>query len=514
MTVEERMANMRGRKRANWLDKDYDPRNWIAGYFGFRTLKDQDVFVDRDLMEEAAKLFYKSFAEPQIENKEINKNIEQFLSSRKDEDASKNFLLSLLPDDPTFATKLNELYIVPAAKAAPPEAPAAEGEAPAEAQASIVKKEQESIVNAKLKDLVNDCFKSQHPLDTTLKDIKENIDILKKYQADETNENKTVFRTDIIIKLLNGYKLEMEEAAKNQHDAESNKLKTLISKLSLTEEQGKKLQEELAKKQQEEKTAIQNMFDNETNAMFKHAQVESDRINFLAGVAQKSRTTYGIIDELYRNRSDADEAKRFRGISVKEVIEGGAHTITGRKIQYDLSTNGLSINIPNGFFQGVLYSANRHMNMRYDILSIAKASKAMGVPPIANITCKNPEHAEEVARQTYEALVDAGYELKDIKVHINGNLVSGIYANGKLTGDKLFTKDIERFKDIEQVAKNYNRNPVMVGSNSLRDLKQQIKDLRSQAQQDELVVKQQQQQQQQPPPNHNEPFDASSSIAQ
>ncbi len=170
--------------------------------------------------------------------------------------------------------------------------------------------------------------------------------------------------------------------------------------------------------------------------------------------------------------SDTNDSALLEGINIDDFKK--FYSATGRVIDHNKEDGSFRITLPNHFFRPDYYS-DPNNNTKKDIASIVEKIKAQGHTAITiSIEHKTPEHALELARESYEAALEAGFEPQNINIHMNGK---------KMTQDDLFKDCRERYQiSSDKAMKNKADKETTVESVfGLNEYKDEIEKTRSNA---------------------------------
>lgn len=318
-----------------------------------------------------------------------------------------------------------------------------------------------------LRDL-NEVFAMQPTTQQAMADFKKNLDAANRYITDE----HSAYHPGDFAQYLTEERNKALTAIKQQYDWEFKALETKFKnpdftnalKQSLgitTDKPVDAIQASMKNALEEEKKKTVAEFEKGINEHIKKlhesAQTERSRINFIATLYENNQNMKRIIDHLNAERRDAEASiefdkktgrATFKGISIDDIIKmnGFLESTTGRKIER-AADGTFSMQLPNRFFSAGYYSdGGLGLNRRAtDFLCLASAVRSCGYPKITmSVSHSDPEHAEELARQAYQACRDAGYDDKDITIKVNDKAMKA---------DEIFKKEPSLLRAIDSSAK-------------------------------------------------------------
>lgn len=314
---------------------------------------------------------------------------------------------------------------------------------------------------------LNEVFELQPTTQQAMADFKQNIDAANRYITDE----HSAYHPGDFAQYLTEERNKALTAINQQYDWEFKALETKFKsedftndlKKSLgitTDKQVDAIHASMKNALEEEKKKTVAEFEKGINEHIKKlhesAQTERNRINFIATLYENNQNMKRVIDHLNAERRDAEASiefdkktgrATFKGVSIDDIIKmnGFLESTTGRKIER--SADGtFSMQLPNRFFSAGYYSDVGSLNRRAtDFLCLASAVRSCGYPKITmSVNHNDPEHAEELARQAYQACRDAGYDDKDITIKV---------SDKAMKADEIFKKEPSLLRAIDTSAK-------------------------------------------------------------
>ena len=105
-------------------------------------------------------------------------------------------------------------------------------------------------------------------------------------------------------------------------------------------------------------------------------------------------------------------------------------TRSGLKLSYDGENNRVSLKLPHRILGNPLYYLSGENNIKNDIKSLPEAIQRLGFKAITmDLNHDNQKYALKLAREAYAACRETGFDEKNIKIKVNGEL---------MTADKIF----------------------------------------------------------------------------
>jgi len=182
----------------------------------------------------------------------------------------------------------------------------------------------------------------------------------------------------------------------------------------------------LEQKQTEEISAFEETVTGPITKAFDQA---ARRVSILASLDQNKQNEEIIKailsqkeGELATRTGSANQEKsaKYKGAKLEDIKE--FFTATGTKVTK--SGDSFTISFPNRILNPLYYLDPSH-NRKADMMQTPMLLKAMGYDTVnIRVSHPNKEYEKILAREAYEACREAGFEPKDIKVHVGGELYS------------------------------------------------------------------------------------------
>ncbi|WP_133126826.1 hypothetical protein [Legionella nagasakiensis] len=227
-----------------------------------------------------------------------------------------------------------------------------------------------------------------------------------------------------------------------------SEFRTHLQTIGMTEKQIDELHDSMKAALKESHDKELETFDKTMNErltkLHQEAQLERDRIHFLAALYQNNETMRRVINEMAeQNRKpkgtagitaefsaseNAQQLQRviLKGINVRDIEN--LQTVTGRPL--NKIKDGYSMEFPNRL-SSPFYYGGWNSKLKSDMMSMVLAIKASGYETITmSLNHKDPKHADEMARKAYEACLEAGYKDDEITIKVNGKQLSAEEVKG------------------------------------------------------------------------------------
>ena len=219
----------------------------------------------------------------------------------------------------------------------------------------------------------------------------------------------------------------------------------------------KAMLEQLKTSHEAQLKAYKETVEKEISQILNTAQLERDRIFWLATLYENVPDMRKQIDALAQKRaqgssgvelrvSDYSAEAIFSGIDIKDLDK--IVSPTGSKI--NKQNDGLSIELNNSFW-GFRYWHSSQNSLLVD------AKLLVAMLPTQSIILEaghnsNPEQAIKIARALYQAALESGRDPKDITLKVNGEAI----PTDKIQ-EKLFKDDPQTYQSIQEKAISYRK---------------------------------------------------------
>lgn len=244
--------------------------------------------------------------------------------------------------------------------------------------------------------------------------------------------------------------------------------------IAAAEQAKKTIMADLEKQQKSQLETFDSATQKSLTQLHEAAAKELDRVLFLANLYKNNEEMRKKLDSLMPDAQGAevefgiDKDRAFlAGIKMEDIDI--IQSVTGRSIHRTVEKDdkgkdvvSYTVQMPRNIFGAQYYLDPRQSPLK-DMTTIAEAVKANGYPAI-KMTVRfpdNPELSQKRGREAFEACIRAGYDLKDISINLNGELLKGNDIGNKL------------FKDDPKIASQYST--LIEQSRAIRKEREELK---------------------------------------